>query len=201
MLFHPTYFPSIYQFSKMLQRKELIFEVEDNFQKQTYRNRCFILGPNGKQLLNVPVQKETGKQKTKNLQINYSEDWQKNHLRALDTAYRSSPFYEFYIDDILPIFEKKELLLIDLNINIFEVLCRLIQIEVPYIKTKVFHKEAINDFRTLVNAKKPIICKFPEYTQVFSNKHGFTENLSILDLLFMEGPNTLMYLEKLNFNS
>lgn len=201
MLFHPTYFPSIYQFSKMIHCKELIFEIEDNFQKQTYRNRCFILGPNGKQLLNVPIQKETGKQKTKNLKINYSENWQKNHVKALDTAYRSSPFYEFYIDDILPIFEKKEIFLIDLNINIFDLLSRLMQIEVPYVKTNTFHKESINDFRTLVNAKKPITYKMPAYTQVFSNKHGFTENLSILDLLFMEGPNTLLYLEKLNFNS
>lgn len=195
--FHPTYFPTIFQFVKIVQAQSIIFEVEDNFQKQTYRNRCYIYGANGKQLLNIPVQKKTGKQKTKEVKIDYSENWQNSHLKSLNSAYSSSPFFEYYIDDFRTIFNKKETYLIDLNINIFKILCSLLPIETTFIKNNTYKKELINDFRYLVNSKKEISFNLPKYTQVFSNKYGFMQNLSILDLLFMEGPNALLYLEKL----
>ncbi|MCF6350216.1 MAG: WbqC family protein [Flavobacteriaceae bacterium] len=193
-IFHPTYFSTIFQTAKMLQVEKLIFEIEDNFQKQTYRNRCYILGANGKQLLNIPVQKISGKQKTKEIKIDYIENWQKLHLKSLNTAYRSSPFFEYYIDDLKTIFNKKETYLIDLNIKIFEIVCRLLPLKKNYEKNNFYKKEVVNDFRYLVNSKKETNCNFPKYTQVFSNKYEFIENLSILDLLFMEGPNAINYL-------
>jgi len=194
--FHPTYFSSIYQFVKMLQTGTIIFEAADNFQKQTYRNRCYIYGANGKQLLNIPTQKVSGKQLTKDVKIDYSENWQSLHLKSLISAYRSSPFFEFYIDDLQILFTKKEEFLMDLNINTFKIITDLLPVKIPFSKTITFSNELENDFRSLVNSKSKEMHHLPKYTQVFNDKHGYLENLSILDLLFNEGPNALLYLEK-----
>ncbi len=193
-VFHPTYFPTIYQYAKMLQSRKVVFEVEDNYQKQTYRNRCFIYGANGKQLLNVPVTKVSGKQKTKDILINYSANWQKEHVKSLISAYKSSPFFEFYIDELMPVFMEQKKYLLDLNISIFSKLNEALQIDIPFKMTADYGKEIDNDFRYLVNAKKDITPNLPKYIQVFHEKHGFIPNLSILDLLFNEGPNAEMYL-------
>ncbi len=196
MLFHPTYFPTILQYQKMIEAKAIIFEVSDNFQKQTYRNRCYIYGANGKQLLNIPVIKGSSKQKTKDIKISYAENWQKEHLKSLDSAYKSSPFYEFYIDDILPIFSNKTTFLLDFNIKIFELVNSLLPINISYSKSTEYQVKVKNDYRFLVHAKQEITAILPKYRQVFSEKHGFIKNLSILDLLFNEGPNAILYVEK-----
>lgn len=193
-VFHPTYFPTVYQYVKMLACKEVVFEVNDNYQKQTYRNRCFIYGANGKQLLNVPISKASGKQKSKDILVNYSSNWQKEHLKSLISAYKSSPFFEFYIDELMPVFTNQVNYLVDLNVLIFTILNDALQIEIPFYKTKEYHQETTNDFRYLVNAKKEFVLSLPSYTQVFQEKHGFIANLSILDLLFNVGPNAEMYL-------
>ncbi len=196
-IFHPTYFPSIAQFVKMLQTNDIVFEIEDNFQKQTYRNRCYIFGANGKQLLNIPIQKVSGKEKSKNIKIDYSENWQQQHFKSLVSAYKSSPIFEFYIDDLQEIFLQKETLLIDLNIKTTTKIFELLPLDLKYTLTSVYDKEIKNDYRYMVNSKSTEEFNLPNYTQVFSNKHGFLENLSILDLLFNEGPTALLYLEKI----
>ena len=107
-LFIPTYFSPISQYGVMVQAEKIEFEVADNFQKQTYRNRCYIYGANGKQLLTVPI-RHSGckiKQKTKDIKIETGAHWQKQHFKSLKTAYNCSPFFEFYEDDLIPIFEK-----------------------------------------------------------------------------------------------
>ena len=178
----------------------LVFEVHDNFQKQTYRNRCYIYGANGKQLLNIPIHKVTGKQLYRDIKIDYSSNWQAEHLKTLYSAYNSSPFFEFYIDDLKEIFHTKEMFLIDLNIKTFQKMNELLQESVLFEKTKLFSKEFVNDFRFLVNAKNKEEITLPKYTQVFSEKHGFMHNLSMLDLLFMEGPASSIYLKKVIAN-
>ncbi len=179
----------------MTDEQVIIFEVNDNFQKQTYRNRCYIYGANGKQLLNVPVQKKSGeKQLSKDVKIDYSSNWQSEHLKALFSAYSSSPFFEFYIDELRPIFEIKESFLIDLNIKTFQILQNTLEVSITFNKSKEYLKEVENDYRFLVNAKSKSLIDLPKYTQVFDLKHGFISNLSILDLLFMEGPSSLIYL-------
>jgi hypothetical protein len=197
ILLQPTYFSPILQYVAIANAGEIIFETEDNFQKQTYRNRCYIYTAQGKQLLNVPVQhtKEI-KQKTKDVKIDYKDHWHKQQLKTLKTAYSSSPFYEFYIDDLLPIFEKKIHFLLDLNFLAHKIIMDALQLEIPTKKTTEYEKEPnILDLRILAEDKPKITYNLERYIQIFSENHGFIPNLSILDLLFMEGPNALNYLE------
>lgn len=194
MLFHPTYFSSIAQYAAMIKSNEIVFEVEDHFQKQTYRNRCYIYAENGKHLLNIPVKHSKGiKQKTKDVRIDYKNNWNKQHLKALHTAYRSSPFFEFYIDDLLSVFEKEYTFLIDLNLQCHQLICKALEVPVTYSLTKNYEVNVVKDGRNFVNAKQKHTLQ--RYIQIFEIKHGFISNLSILDLLFMEGPNALNYLE------
>ncbi len=204
IVIHPTYFPGILAMSKMIFTDKLVFEVNDFYEKQTYRTRMHILSPNGKQSLSVPVKhtKSDGKQYYKDVRISYDFDWQKLHWRSLETAYRTSPYFEFYEDDIKPLFFQKEEKLVDYNIKLIQSLWDLLEIEKDFDLTTEYKKEypSFCDLRNLKEAKKdPVITnKFPAYTQVFSNKFPFIPNLSFLDLLFMEGPNSLDYLEQIH---
>ncbi|MBS9766648.1 MAG: WbqC family protein [Flavobacteriaceae bacterium] len=195
MLFHPTYFPPINQFVAMSHADKIVFEVNDFFEKQTYRNRCYIYAENGKQLLNIPIKHQKGiRQKTKDIRIDYRNRWNIQHLRALQTAYRSSPFFEFYIDDLLPIFEKQHSFLLDVNLTSHELICKALDLEVSHSFTEEYEDHPKQDFRNLAEVKQEN--SLERYIQVFEPKHGFIPNLSILDLLFMEGTNALNYLEK-----
>ena len=199
MIIYPTYFASIIQYAALVNENKILFEVEDSYQKQTYRNRCYIYGANGRQLLTVPVihSKNQRNYKTKDIRIDYSSDWQKLHIRSLQSAYRSSPFYEFYEDEVLAIFDKKHNYLLDLDLDVFQVINECLELDISFNKTIEYQVSIMQeeDYKYLVNAK--IDQKYPlkKYTQVFDDKHGYISNLSILDLLFNEGPNALQYLE------
>lgn len=202
VLLQPTYFSPIIQYVAIAKSREIIFEIEDNFQKQTYRNRCYIYTANGKHSLNIPIQHSRGiKQKTKDIKIDYKDDWRKLHLKTLKTAYSSSPFFEFYIDDLRPIFEKRIPFLLDFNLKCHDFMMDALQLEIPTSKTTEFLKETeYLDIRYLAIAKPEKIVNLKNYYQVFNANHGFISNLSILDLLFMEGPNALNYLENQKIN-
>ncbi|TCK66703.1 WbqC-like protein [Winogradskyella wandonensis] len=204
MLLHPTYFPNIAHFAAMLQKDYFTLEICDNYQKQTFRNRCEIYGANGKLTLTVPVSyTQKQRQQYKDVAIFNNEDWQSQHLKSLDSAYRMSPFYEFYIDDLMPVFQNKFYSLLDLNLKSLELILKCLELDLNYSISNVFTlpKDAKTDYRCLVNAKKHSDFNFPFYTQVFTQKHGFISNLSILDILFNEGPNTLNYLERLTLDT
>lgn len=196
---HPTYFPSISHCVAMAQSERIVFEMEDNFQKQTNRNRTYIYSPNGIQLLNIPVKhsKETH-QKTKEIRIENDFNWQKQHFKSLEAAYRTSPFFEFFEDEIRPIFEKKHHFLMDLNFETMEFATKCLRMKLDYgTTTEYFHEVDSNemlDFRNLVDGKKDQ-SQFESYTQVFDDKHGFLSNLSVLDLLCNEGKYALDYLK------
>lgn len=198
ILVHPTYFPSVSHFVAMVQADTVTFEVEDNFQKQTNRNRMYIYSPNGIQLLNIPVKhSKTAHQKFKDTKIEQAFDWQKQHFKSLEAAYRTSPFFEYFEDDIRPIFEKKHIYMMDLNFLAMEIITDCLGMELSYSKTKEYFHEAdtLQDYRYLANGKKDTSV-FEPYTQVFDDKHGYINNLSILDLLFNEGRYAMDYLKK-----
>ena len=202
-LLHPTYFGNIAHFVAMVNAKETTFEVDDSFLKQTYRNRTYIYGANGKLALNIPViHSQKNRLKYRDVKIFNEEKWQSLHWKSLLSAYRTSPFFEYYEDELLPLFTEKADFLLDFNLKCFEVICDCLQLELNTSKTKFYQKIISDktDFRFLVNAKKETPQQFENYTQVFGNKHGFIPNLSILDLLFNEGPNALNYLESQTIN-
>ena len=181
-------------------QKSTIWEAEDNYQKQTYRNRCHICTDRGRHVLSIPIKHvggNQGRQKYKDVRLDNSYRWQRQHWRTLQTAYRTSPYFEFYEDDLAPLFEDGRTFLLDFNLTTIETVCNSLQIEMQREKTVLYERNPVEviDGRFLVNAKKKINFAQEEYTQVFGERHGFIGNVSILDLLFNEGPNAVSYLK------
>lgn len=197
-----TLFPLFYNapvsfYALMLKiEQDLCIEVYDHYSKQTYRNRCAIMGANGIITLSIPVVKDHGEKKLmKDVRIDYSTNWHLNHWRSIFSAYASAPFFEFMIDTFEPFYRKKYNFLADLNQEIMIKTVDLLQWERSFSRTKHFSPEAnINDFRESIHPKKSffhnkILFRPVQYHQVFSDRHGFIPDLSIIDLLFNEGPN------------
>lgn len=199
ILIHPSYFPSVSHYVAMVQAENILFEVDDNFQKQTNRNRMYIYSANGVQLLNIPIKHSNEPhQKYRDVQLETAFDWQKQHFKSLEAAYRTSPYFEYFEDDIRPIFEQKHKYMLDLNLKIHEIMNECLGIDLRYTQTEEYFKqpaEGIIDLRYLVNGKKDVN-QFDPYTQVFDDRHGFLNNLSILDLLFNEGRHAISYLKE-----
>lgn len=203
ILVHPAYFPSIAQMAAIVQASQVIFELEDNYQKQTFRNRTYIAHSNGKLSLSIPIKhkKHEGNPinfqlKTKDVLIENSFPWQLQHWKSLEYAYRTSPFFEYYEDELKPLFFDTEVSLMSFNLKAFDLICELLDISVDFSFTKIYEKDPnYTDLRFLVNAKTKKEYGLKPYTQVLEANHGFLPNLSILDMLFNEGPNTVGYLE------
>lgn len=196
-------FAPVQYYTKMLIYKDIYIEKYENFIKQTWRNRYSIPGGNGVIDLIVPVVKGRGpKILIKDLEISYDTDWQRNHWRTLFSAYNTSPYFEFYADDLLPFFKKKYRFLFDYNNEINLLICELLELENNIILTADFEKVPGNtlNYRERISPKEKTLpdpqFQPAPYTQVFSDKLGFIPNLSILDLLFNEGPNSYTLLEK-----
>ena len=202
VLLHPCYFGPISQFVAIAKAEALIFENEDNYQKQTYRNRMYIYGANGRLLLNIPIRHTGDKsqhQRYRDVRIENDFNWQKQHWKSLQTAYRTSPFFEFYEDDFQPLYHKQHSFLLDFNYECLELLKESLQLDLEVKKTAEYillPPAPLIDRRDLVNAKKEETFSLEPYSQVFDNKHGYINDLSILDLLFNEGPNSLNYLRR-----
>jgi len=197
-LIHPTYFPSIAHFVAIAKAENLTFEVCDNYQKQTYRNRAYIYAANGKLLLNIPIKHtQKNRQLYKDVKIANDSRWQDLHWKSLESAYRTSPFFEFYEDEFQPLFTGNETFLLDFNLKCLEVVFDCLQLPFEFSTTEHFEIEPNHktDYRFLANSRKERPHNFDSYTQVFDDKHGFIPNLSILDLLFNEGTNAMSYLE------
>ncbi|MEM9361926.1 MAG: WbqC family protein [Bacteroidota bacterium] len=200
VVLHPTYFPSIITFAVIIQ-KDIVWEAFDNFQKQTYRNRCFICTDQGRHMMNIPIKHvgvNEGRQLYSDVILDFSMPWQKQHWRTLETAYRTSPYFEFYEDDIKPLYEFREGSLYSFNLRSIQTIMKCLGVEKKFESTQKYEveleSEDLIDGRFLVDAKKPLPISNQGYEQVFEERHGFVPNLSLLDLLFNEGPNTLDYL-------
>ena len=195
----PTaYLAPISYYAILLQDPNCRIELNEHFIKQSIRNRCDIYGANGKLRLSIPKQRK-GSSKTiiENLKISYRNNWQKQHWNAIESAYNSSPFFEYYKDDLKPFFEEKEEYLVNFNSKLQNVILSMLQQE-NIIKntTEYLHKGNFFDLRNytwkLKNQEK--------YDQVFMENQGFIPNLSILDLLFNLGPESIDYLNNIDLS-
>ncbi|MGB5364150.1 MAG: WbqC family protein, partial [Aureibaculum sp.] len=149
MLLYPTYFSPIAHYIALAKVKKVVFEVEDNYQKQTYRTRCYIYGANGRQLLNIPVKHTNKSRKTKDIKIDGSFSWEKQHLKAMQAAYRSSPFFEYFEEDLIIFFKNTPTFLLDLNIKVHELMMDFLQLDLQYNRTTEYVKDlnGDNDYR------------------------------------------------------
>lgn len=204
ILLHPTYFSDILTAAFLAQSDQIVFEVCDNYQKQSYRNRMYIGTANGKLLLNIPV-KHTGTgghKKTADALIESSFLWQRQHWRSLVIAYRTSPFFEFYEDDLYPLFHSEYNSLMEFNQATLACVCEILDIT-PQIETtseylKDYTSTDLVDLRFLADAKRKPEIVLPEYRQVFEEKNAFIPHLSVLDLIFNMGPESTSYLQGLD---
>ena len=196
----PAYLPNIYYLSWLIHQKEIYFSADTHYQKQTFRNRCEICAANGKLKLTIPVthQKKQRHQKENKVQIAYTTLWQKQHWKSLTTAYRSSPYFEFYETEISVFYQKRIASLMEFNLSFLEKIMELIEFPLEY---TLVHWNQEHHYRMdhLIDAKNKLSLDFIPYHQVFQNKFNFIANLSILDVLFNLGPDTLSYLKKHDF--
>ena len=196
-LLQTTYFGPVQWYQKLRRYDQCLIEQYDSYQKQTFRNRCVIATANGMQALTVPVKHGEEKILLKDLRISDHNQWRRVHWNALQSAYSESPFFDYYVDDIRPFFEQKYEFLIDFNETIRQKICELIDFQPKVTYTTNFLNNHDADFREVISAKHPLPDPDFEpkrYWQVFQHKHGFLPNLSILDLLFCMGPESIFYL-------
>lgn len=179
-------------------------EAQENYQKQSYRNRCRIAAAEGVESLSVPVVHEGGtfRLPVREIKLDYTEPWVIKTERAITSAYESSPFFEYYKDGIFEILDSRLERLWDLNMSLIRLMTKALGLAVEYVPTTEYLTEAEEDFRAAIHPKRPddtlrqLGLEKPYY-QVFSRKYGFQPNLSALDLLFNEGPDSILYLKKL----
>lgn len=198
-----TYFGPVQWYQKLAGSDTVYLEQHDHFIKQTYRNRCVIATTQGPQALTVPVESPQGlridKTELKDVRISDHGAWRHLHWQALQSAYGESPFFEFYADDLRPFFEKRWDFLFDFNLAITRKICELLDIE-PHIELTEAYlpcPEDAVDYRDAIRPKHPLPdASFTPrpYYQVYQQKFGFLPNLSILDLLFNEGNEAVLYL-------
>jgi hypothetical protein len=201
ILLSTAYLPPVEYFYYLLKSKHIIIEQFETYPKQTYRNRATILSGNGKLSLSVPVKRKDGNHTlTKDIVLFNEEKWQLKHWRAIQAAYSASPFFLYYADELEVFFTKKHAHLIDFNLKLTQVLCQIIGFHPEITLTTSFTKNAGNriDLRNAISPKQRATLRdFPVYTQVFSDRNKFVPNLSIIDLIFNLGPETLSYLNRL----
>ena len=195
-----SYLGNVEYFYHLLKNASVLIDIHEPFQKQTYRSRCEIMTANGRMNLSVPVERPDGSSTVfNNVLISYQEDWQKDHLRSIESAYRKTPYYEYYIDQLIEIFQKKHELLWQLN----QELCNFMIDKMALSAECEFSTKpsvlAENDFRVTLNPKNDTGFRAHRYIQPFEETHGFQANLSSLDLLFNEGPNSISILQESTF--
>jgi WbqC-like protein family len=193
------YLPSLEYFCAIHSFEELILEKHEHFVKQSFRNRCYINTSQGRQMLIVPVTEKHGKVSVQEIKIDYQQKWKNNHWRAIESAYRKAPYFEFYSDELRGILDKNHELLFHLNKDLLSFCLKSVGVKATLSETVSFEKEIneIFDLRSQITPKIPYTNRsfyHPKpYQQVFGN--AFVENLSLLDLLFCEGPNSLRFIK------
>jgi hypothetical protein len=187
------FLPSIEYLCVLQSFDEVIFEKHEHFVKQSYRNRCYINAANGKEVLTVPLTEKHGKVFIKDVKIDYSKKWQNNHWRTLESAYRNSPFFEHYAEEIQQAIFKNYSYLFDLNTHLLSFCLQSLKWDLKTSESVSYETIPQNgsiDYRSVINVKKSYserpFFEPVSYYQIFGNR--FVENLSVIDLLFCEGP-------------
>ena len=198
MLNKPTIIPTAYlapieYYAYLIQKKNCLIEYNEYFIKQSIRNRCNIYGANGKLRLTIPKKRSNNpKNIISKTKICYKENWQKKHCTSIESAYNSSPFFQYYKHELHELFFKKEEYLLVFNNKLQELILKLINSERNLKKTSKYELSVESDDKRNYNWNNPIQKK---YNQVFMEKHGFIKDLSIIDLLFNLGPQSIDYLK------
>lgn len=202
MIFPALYNGPVQYYARLLREDEIILEQFDNYIKQTYRNRCNITGANGALTLSIPIKRLRGtKTLFKEVRVDYDMPWNKVHWKSLVAAYAASPFFEYFADDLIGFYETRFQFLVDLNRGLLEKTLQIMGMDVPVRMTNDFLTISGNDDpRQFIHPKLNPRIADPgfsplAYHQVFMEKHGFQPNLSILDLIFNEGPNSVSLLK------
>ncbi|MEJ2594207.1 MAG: WbqC family protein [bacterium] len=196
-----AYLPPIAWFHYFLTFDEVWIEQYESYPKQTYRNRCEIYAEKGRMPLSIPVTKVNGNRTlTRDVQINNAEPWARNHWRAIETAYRKSPYFIYFKDDFQSRIQQDHTHLLPFNRSLIQLVCDILEISKPVNLTEEFvhQPEDAADLRDMSPKSDVLGGKFTRYIQVFDGRHGFIPNLSILDLIFNLGPDAKSYLEALN---
>ena len=193
-IFSIAYFPPVDYLLEMKNADQVFVEAHENYQKQTYRNRATILTGNGLQDLIIPVIRNSSTKHIKEIQIDNSMAWQRNHWKTIESAYNNSPYFLYYRDFFEPFFQKKQIFLFDFNMDLLHLLRKLFLITNVICLTKIYEIEQKNreDFRAFFLPKNRIFRqKKIQYQQVFSEKYNFEENLACIDYLFTTGTGFL----------
>ena len=202
-----SYWPNLHYFFYVLNASIINIEQFDNYSKQSYRNRTQILSANGILNLSIPIKKNKSEKVVNAIEISYKEDWQKNHWRAITSAYKNSPYFDFFEEDLKVFYSNKYNLLIDYNIDQLKFIIKVLKQKKNIQLTKQYESnpESVIDLRTIIHPKqsylsdKLVANKLDQsYYQTFENKISFTPNLSILDLLFNKGLQTIDYLKSID---
>lgn len=203
ILLSSAYLAPVQYYTKLLHSHGDVAYVEafENYAKQTYRNRCIIADANGPLALTIPTEKPSeGKCLMRDIRISNHGNWRHQHWNALEAAYRHTPFFQYYEDDFRPFYEKEIPFLYDFNMQLTELVCSLIGMEVALKPTEAYRQtpDGMADYRALITPKVSLEAdadfRPASYYQVFKEKHGFLPNLSIIDLLFNMGPESIITL-------
>ena len=198
-LLSSTYLGPVSYYRRLASGAPIVMERNENYPKQTYRNRCRISTANGVMDLSIPIKKCSDKCPMRDVRIAYTENWQQVHWRAIESAYSSSPFFEYYRDDFEPFYKRHTEFLFDLNEELRSLVCSLVGIATVVTVTDEYQfaseKDEV-DLRNCFSPKTPTEEALSAYYQVFERKFGFLPDLSVIDLLFNMGPESLLVLKK-----
>ncbi len=182
-------------FAALIHCREAFIDPAEAWQKQSYRNRCYLDAPNGKLMLNIPIDHVQSGKTSGSILVSDAENWRSKHWQAFKTTYNLSPFFEELAPDLEALLFSETTNLYQFNLDITRMVLNWLRAEVQ-LSTKAF-EETHTDFTEQFHPKKEKEHKMPPYAQVFAHKHGFLPNLSVFDLLFNEGPAAYDYLANL----